>query len=218
MYVPDLRNHGKSFHTDTHNYQSMEGDVLHFADTIGMSRLLILGHSMGGKVAMEFALEHPERTEALIIEDMVPGKTSPQFRRHLDLLMDIDLQNIGSRRSAEEKLMSIIDDRLVVLFLLKNLKRGQDGLFSWKANISSLSKNYNVIWDELPPGRTWDGPVLVMRGGQSNIVADERFEEIFDYFPRAKIVTINESGHWIHSEAFSEFTQTVEEFLLEISH
>ena len=166
---------------------------------------------------MEFALENPDRAQALIIEDMIPGRTSPQFRNHISALMEIDLNAIASRKEAEEKLTYSIGDRMLVLFLLKNLHRDPVGGFTWKANVRSLAKNYNEIWDELRSGRLWEGPVLVIRGERSETVSDDRFEEVFDFFPRAKILTIEGAGHWVHSDSLDQFVSTVKDFLLGVA-
>ena len=213
VFVPDLRNHGRSFHSDEHNYRAIAQDMLRFFDSLELRRPIVIGHSMGGKAAMEFALENPDRAQALIIEDMIPGRTSPQFRKHMSALMEIDLNAIASRKEAEEKLISSIGNRMLVLFLLKNLHRTSTGGFTWKANIPSLAENYNAIWDELSSGRLWEGPVLLIRGERSDTVPDDRFEEVFDFFPRAKIVTIEGAGHWVHSDSLDQFISTVEDFL-----
>ena len=215
VLVPDLRNHGRSFHSGEHNYAALAHDMLLFFNTLQLRSPIIIGHSMGGKAAMEFALENPERVQALIIEDMIPGRTSPQFREHMSALMEIDLNSIVSRTDAEGKLTAAIGNRKLVLFLLKNLHRNPAGGFTWKANIPSLAENYNTIWGELSSGRLWEGPVLVIRGERSETVSDDRFEEVFDFFPRAKIVTIEGAGHWVHSDSLDQFISIVEGFLSE---
>ena len=103
-----------------------------------------------------------------------------------------------------------------MLFLLKNLERTGDNTFTWRSNLSALAANYGNLWKGLEPGRSWDGPALFVRGASSSIVADERFEEIFDFFPRAKIVTVKGAAHWVHFDASSDFLAYVRGFFEEV--
>ena len=218
MFAPDLRNHGRSFHSDTLDYSDLAKDILDFLDEHSLEKAIMTGHSMGGKTAMELALEYPNRIKALIVEDMVPGATSPQFSKHLDALLRIDPSKIRSRRDVEMKLTAAVGNRMIVLFLLKNLHRDSEGGFTWRANIPAIAKNYNSIWCGLKTGRLWNGPALFIRGERSQTVADERFEEIIDSFPQAKIVTVAGAGHWVHADSMEGFLAEIEDFLSSLSY
>lgn len=154
---------------------------------------------------MEFSLSFPDIPKAIVLEDIVPGETEPMSGVYIRTLLGLDLETVAFRRDAEEWLLERIGDRRLVLFLLKNLQRHSNGAYTWKPDLESLKANYEKLWKSLEPDRVWDGPALFIRGGQSAVVPDERFEEIFSFFPRAEIATIGNAGHWVHGDAADEF-------------
>ncbi len=211
--VPDLRNHGRSPHSDEVGYSRMADDIRSLMDELKIPTTIIVGHSMGGKAGMELALSQPDCVEGLIVEDMIPGKTTPEYERFVDALRKIDVSSISSRREAEERLSKHVPDRTERLFLLKNLDRTNDGGFSWKPNLDGLAHRYQEIWAGLRFGRTYEGPSLFIRGGNSSTVADERISEIFHFFPNARVETIEDAGHWIHAMHPERFVTLVEAFI-----
>jgi pimeloyl-ACP methyl ester carboxylesterase len=213
VVAPDLRNHGRSPHSEELSYKLLADDVVELITRLDLQDPILVGHSMGGKTAMELALSYPDVPRGLVIEDMVPGRTAPVSGKYIRLLREINLGAIQRRKDAEEILLRSIDDRALVLFLLKNLARGPEGSFTWRANLSALDAEYDSLWQELPPGREWGGPVLFIRGARSGIVADELFGEIFSYFPKARITTVKEAGHWVHADGLTQFMIHLNQFL-----
>jgi esterase len=213
VVVPDLRNHGRSPHSAQFSYSDLAGDVLALIQEMNLDRPTVVGHSMGGKAAMELALSRPDVPGLLIVEDMVPGETLPISGRYITLLRDMDLTKIGRRKDAEETLLEHVPERALVLFLLKNLVRASDTSFEWRANLEGLEEHYDRLWEPLRAGREWRGPTLFIRGGLSDIVGDEAFGEVFSFFPNARIATIEQAGHWVHGDALTEFMIHVLNFL-----
>ncbi len=205
VIVPDMRNHGFSPHSDAFDYSLLAADVRELIDYMNLERPLLVGHSLGGKTAMEFSLTFPEIPKAIVLEDAVPGETKPVSGSYLRMLLDLDLDSVAYRKDAEEWLLGKVGDRRLVLFLLKNLLRNTNGTYSWKPDLEALNVNYPKLWRGLEPDRSWEGPALFIRGGRSDVVIDERFEEIFRFFPNAEIVTIETAGHWVHGDTTREF-------------
>ena len=213
VVVPDLRNHGSSRHAEAMDYPSMAEDVVELLDSIGANTAQYVGHSMGGKVAMEIALTWPRRVTSLVVEDMVPGETSPRYRFYLNALKRMDLSQVRSRRDAEELLERDVPDRTVRLFLLKNLERSESNGYRWRAGLDAIAGNYDNIWRALEDGRTYDGPCVFVRGGQSDTVSGEREQTIEEYFPNAELKTIEAAGHWVHATEPEAFASIVVPFL-----
>lgn len=211
--VPDLVNHGDSPHIDRFDYGSMAADIEELLDDMDVGAVTMIGHSMGGKVAMEFALERPHRITTIVVEDMTPGKTQPRYRRYVEALLSMDIESVGSRRDAERMLEERIADRTLRLFLLKNLARNEDGSYRWRAHLSAIASAYEAIWRALPTGRSYEGPALFVRGEHSDVLTDDRIPEVRRYFPRAEIETINEAGHWVHALHQDAFAAVVLPFL-----
>ena len=212
IIVPDLRNHGRSPHASEHNYELMANDLSRLLDSIGIERCTVVGHSMGGKVAMRFALDHPERVAGMVIEDMVPGTTFPRYLTFIEALRHIDLRVVKSRRDAETELAKEITDSTIRQFLLKNLER-VDGGYRWRPNLKVLAESYDSLWRGLDRSGAYMGPALFIRGGESDTVLDTRFVSIAEYFPQARIETIRGAGHWVHATHQREFTIVLESFL-----
>lgn len=191
----------------------MAEDVARLMDLLGLSEAWFVGHSMGGKVAMELALNKPSAVSGVIIEDMIPGKTTPRHLHYLEALSGIDLSQIGSRRDAEAMLAKAVPERMIRLFLLKNLSRTDDGEYVWRANLRGIADGYEHIWHGLAPGRSYEGPALFIRGGDSDTVPDSRIPEIRSFFPNSQIETIAGVAHWVHATKPEEFSQLTTRFL-----
>ncbi len=212
VFLADLRNHGESPHSDEMNYKMMSGDVLELFDENKIDRGMLLGHSLGGKVAMQFALDHPERIEKLIVVDMAP-KHYPVSKDVLDAIQSLDLQTISSRKQAEEFLSNKIKDNSTRLLLLKNLYWKGDKL-EWKFYKKGIIANIENISGSFATGnRSCPSPALFIRGERSDYISDEDFPYIRNLFPRAEFITIPSAGHWVHAERPEEFYQAVMIFL-----
>ncbi len=213
VYIIDLRNHGKSEHADHHNYMLMENDLLEFMNEQNISSAHILGHSMGGKAAMFFAIQNPERVDKLIVVDIGPKYYPQHHQTILSALTAVDLMEISSRQEVENQLMTQLNDVGIVQWLMKNLKRESGESFSWKFNLSGLTKEVENIGEALREDAYFSNPVLFIRGGKSPYILDEDLELITQVFPFAKLATIPKAGHWVHAEQPEEFLAVVLSFL-----
>ncbi|MBI9103797.1 MAG: alpha/beta fold hydrolase [Spirochaetales bacterium] len=211
---PDARNHGGSPHSDEMNYELMAGDLLETADHYHLDEMILLGHSMGGKIVMETALSHPERVKALIVVDIAPAGASVKFSREMAALEHLDVSHLKTRRDAMDGLEQAIPDRMVRGFFLKNLVRIGDESFAWRINMPGIIKTYQNVWEGIEPGRRYDGPVLFIRGSESNYIEEEKdLPAIRRLFPNAEIKTIEGAGHWVHSDKPAELISLLNEFL-----
>lgn len=199
VYLVDQRNHGRSPHTDSHSYFDMAEDLNDFMDQQGIHSATILGHSMGGKTAMQFAQTYEDRVDRLIVIDIGPKEYPPHHNEIFAAFTSLDLSTLASRKEAEEKLTSQIPDAGVVLFLMKNLSR-KGTSFSWKMNLEVLNRDYNNI--VVPTYPTWPVEVetLFIRGEQSNYILDEDWDTILESFPNAVLETVANAGHWVQAQ------------------
>jgi pimeloyl-ACP methyl ester carboxylesterase len=212
VITPDLRNHGRSPHLEAHSYPLMAEDLRHFMERHWMFSAALMGHSMGGKVAMQLALSHPEMVERLVVVDMEPGQAEDNHSSIFRALLDMDLSKMQSRQDAEAYLADRIRDTGTRQFLLKNITREDDGRFSWKMNLPVLWRHYA---DVLAPvgGGVFDKPALFVRGGLSDYVKDTDLPRIHSLFPQAEVVRIEGAGHWVHADKPKELLALVREFL-----
>lgn len=212
VYCLDLRNHGNSPHSNDMSYPAMAADVVEFMDDQGLSTAHILGHSMGGKTAMQIALHYPDRIDKLVVGDIAPVLYPHHHEKIFDGLKNIPLDQIGSRGEADKILAQYEDKAGVRMFLLTNLVRGDDGAFQWRINLDVLIREYDHI-AAAPDGISYHGETLFIRGALSDYVADEYVPEIMELFPNARIETIDDCGHWLHSEKPKEFSDIMLKFL-----
>ncbi len=224
VYIIDLRNHGRSPFADSHTFNDMKDDLAEFFETHKIERSTLLGHSMGGKAAMWFAAEYPEKVEKLVIADIAPKNyleinENGQYHLHRNILMamqGMDFSRIHNRRDAEDQLSEKIDNARIRKFLLKNFKRDK------KNNRYKLRLNVDVLYDHLDeivggvnlrwfedriPIRNY--PVIFIRGQKSNYIMQEDETLIKKIYPEASIVDIPGAGHWLHAEKPKEFMQAV---------
>lgn len=228
VYLVDQRNHGRSPHSSEHTYPEMSDDLCEMMDSEGTERAIVLGHSMGGKTAMQFAAMYPGRLSGLIVVDIAPAgysalsDHSPQVIMHMnivDTLLSIDLKKFSSRTEIDDELEKRITDAKIRQFLMKNVHRSKDGSFNWKLNIEAINNHLPeimgpVIFEPYAGKRAIGGfPVLFIRGGRSNYLLPEHYAGIKEYFPGAIIETIPGAGHWVHADKPVEFGKVVGEFL-----
>lgn len=212
VYLPDQRNHGQSPHSEEHTYDLMSEDLNELLQELNIRKLFLAGHSMGGKVAVHFAIKWPEKINSLVIIDVSPFRYSSPvnkfFEEHKNILesvISIDLTEILSRASAEEVLIRKIDSEKTRGFILKNLQRTSNNSFEWKMNVKALYENLPKIIDGLPRP-TFDTepvtgfPVTFIKGENSDYLSDEEFDAIKILFPAAEMITVKNAGHWIHTE------------------
>jgi esterase len=209
----DLRNHGGSPHSDEMNYACMAQDVLEFMDDHAIERCHLLGHSMGGKVAMQLALSAPQRVDRLVVADIAPVTYPGQHDSVFEGLLAIDLDSIGSRSAADVVLAQYEEDELVRQFLLTNLLKKPEGGFYWRVNLPALQANYVRLRERPPADGVFAGPVLFVKGALSNYIVEQHRDEILQRFPQAKTKVIMHTGHWLHAEKPQTFYRIVHSFL-----
>ncbi len=205
----DLRNHGRSFHDDAMNYPVMVEDLVRLMEQEWIHKAHILGHSMGGKVAMHLSLSHPDLVDHLLVADIGIKDYPGGHEVILDTLNALPVDQVQSRADAEEFLRRTIRQDGVVQFLLKNLGRnGQEG-YRWKMNLQVITSHYDRIVAGVHPGHVFDQPTTFLRGGKSDYILDEDWPEINQFFPQAELITIPDAGHWLHAEQPEAFFQEV---------
>lgn len=213
VFAVDQRNHGRSPHSEVFDYPSMVSDLVDFMDTQGLTSAHLLGHSMGGKTVMHFALTHPERTESLIVADMAPKAYPPQHNALFGILRDFDLTRYNSLRDIDDALALQVPGFDVRQLLLKNLNRNAASGFSWKMNLDGIYRNYPHLIGPLDAHVTYIGPTLFIRGGTSPYVSDDDEDLILRYFPTAEVAVLDGAGHWLHADQPQAFADEVLSFL-----
>jgi esterase len=212
IFTVDQRNHGQSPHDDTWDYKAMVSDLNSFFEDHNIADAIVIGHSMGGKTAMNFALAHPDKVAKLIVVDISPRYYDLEHYTILEGLNAMNLAEITSRNEADAQLSQYVPEPDVRQFLLKNLQRKAEGGFSWKINLPVISKNLsNIGVDLLYPG-TFDKPTLFIRGRRSRYVPDSDWARIQEVFPSALLETM-ETGHWVQAEKPQEFVDIVTRWL-----
>lgn len=208
----DQRNHGRSPHSDEMTYGAMASDLLELFDRLALSSAFVMGHSMGGKTAMQFALDHPERVDKLIVVDIAPREYPPLHDGIFEALNSVDLPSMQSRQQVDHALAARIPDTAVRRFLMKNLSRDALGGFRWKANVPVLQKKYAELARAIDADRPFIKPVLFVQSAHSGYVRESDSGDIQWLFPKAQISPID-AGHWIHAEAPERFSELVLDFL-----
>ena len=214
VYAVDQRNHGRSPHADRIDYPTLADDLRTFIDRHALAPAHLLGHSMGGKTAMQAALSYPDQVDRLIVVDMAPRAYPPEHKPLLEALARIDPTTYESRDAIDDALAEDVPSWRIRQFLLKNLD--YDGeTYTWKMNLSALRAHYDDLTAEIPATGTFDGPTLFIRGSDSEYVTDADRDDIHERFPAAELVTIDGAGHWVHADAPEEFAEVVTDFLAE---
>ena len=214
VITPDLRNHGQSFHEDTMSYIDMADDVITLCDHLDLSDAILMGHSMGGKVAMTIALTHPEQLSALIIADIAPFDYEHSFHDLVEAMLNMDLKNLKHRTEAEAELSKVTNDINTIQSILQNLIR-VEGRFCWRVNLDTIYANLTSL-SQFPKNlnsRTCHMPSLFLGGSESAYLRSIHNTAIYKHFPAAEITMIEGSGHWLHAEKPKEFLHEVKSFI-----
>jgi esterase len=210
----DARNHGRSERDEVFDYKVMVDDLLNFLEEHHIYKAHFLGHSMGGKTVMSFAIENPDFVEKLIVADIAPIVYKAHHQAIFAGLMAVPIDTIESRQEAETILGQFIYENDVIQFLMKGLYRLDDNRFAWRFNLDDIIPQYeNILGFENPNQEIFEGETLFIRGSASNYIQDKNWEEIHSLFPRAKLETITDAGHWLHAEKPIEFIDIVSRFL-----
>jgi esterase len=213
VYAVDLRNHGRSPHTPEMSYAAMAEDVRELLDDQQLETASLIGHSIGGKVAMQFGLSYPGRLEKLVVADIAPRAYPPHHEYIFRALLRLDPATFKARSEIERALASEIPDLALRQFLLKSLERDESGAFRWRLNLPALHAHYAELCADLPSDQTCDRPALFLRGSESDYVRPQDEQRIRQLFPSASIQTLPGAGHWLHADVPEGFFRIVQEFL-----
>ncbi|MBR8536515.1 alpha/beta fold hydrolase [Carboxylicivirga sediminis] len=228
IYLLDQRNHGHSPHSNSHNYECMADDLLEFFNDKGIEKAHLVGHSMGGKTAMRFALTHPERISKLVILDIAP-KSYASFSNYaqitnnhqliIDSMLNVDFTQVSSRQDIDQQLSTSLPDKKLRQFLLKNVNRTKDDNYHWRLNLPVIKETLEQIMDgfsELNPDElNVNIPSIFIRGEKSGYVMDEDTLVMRKFFKTAEVVSIPNAGHWLHAEQPELLIKTLAYFLLD---
>lgn len=195
----DLRNHGRSPHADAMSYRDMAEDVLAAMDREGIQSAHMFGHSMGGKVAMQLALMAPERLKALVVGDISPVQYGDNHGRILAGMQAVAAEAPQSRQEAQALMAEFENEPGVLSFLMTNWRKNEDGIWGWRVNLSAIVSRYADIAAGAE-GKAFTGPVLFLRGENSDYVQAGHKDKILALFPAATVKTISGTGHWLHAE------------------
>ena len=212
-HLLDLRNHGKSFHLDEFSYTLMVADVLEYCHFHNLEQTSIIGHSMGGKVAMLFATTYPEMVNKLVVADIGPKYYAPHHEEIFAGLNAVDFSKKPSRTDVEEILYPFIPDFGTRQFIMKNLYWKEPDQLAFRFNLESFNKNKAAIGEALPSENYFEKPTLFIRGENSNYILDSHFEAIKRQFSNAQFATIPNVGHWLHAENPKLFFEITNDFL-----
>ena len=214
VFIVDQRNHGRSPHIDHIDYPSMANDLKVFMEDNWIHEAHLLGHSMGGKTAMQFAMEYPEMLDKLVVVDIAPRAYEGGHQLIFDALHSVDLSSVQSRTEADQKLAVLVPDSGVRQFLLKNLSRDKEnGGFRWKMNLSVITRDYPNIIAGLDAVGEFEGETLFIKGGRSDYISAMDEPEIKLRFPQSDIQTVEGAGHWVHAEQPAALLQMLRQFL-----
>lgn len=213
VILVDLRNHGHSDWSEKFSYEIMADDVKELCDELNLSDLILLGHSMGGKVAINFAQKHEDLLKKLIVVDM-GTKGYPMHHDHiLQGIHSVKLEGVSSRRKAAEQMNEFIESEGIKQFLLKNLFWKEKGKLAWRMNVDVLEREMPNILGQMTDDEVMT-PTLFIRGELSNYILDEDIEDLENQFPDSEFATVANAGHWVHAEAPGEFIDILLGFCL----
>jgi len=212
----DVRNHGESFHAGSMEYTELAQDVINLLDHLNIETCILLGHSMGGKIAIQVALTQPERITKLLVADIAPVSYPAHHLEIIKGLQAIDLSKVKKRRDADEQLAPFVDNMGVRQFLLRNLALNEKGEFAFKCSIADISLCYPQIMkaNEVPVNKVaFNGPTLFIKGGESDYILPEHRDAISNLLPNSKAKIIQGAGHWLHAEKTIAFNKIVSDFI-----
>ena len=215
VWLPDMRNHGFSPHNTLMDYNVMADDIVGFCEANELEKVDVIGHSMGGKVAMVLALRFPYLIHNLVIVDIAAGKVqaSTDHKLLFEAIRAVEIETIKNRGEIQHKLFERIGDEKVVKLMLKNVARGEGGAYHWKINVGVLEAALPQIIGAIPFNGIYTGRTLLITGGMSPYVSEADEALLLDLFPMMTTHAIQGAGHWVHAEAPEAFYDRVLAFL-----
>lgn len=214
VHLLDLRNHGKSFHSPEMSHDDLAHDILHYMESHGLEKINLLGHSLGGKAVMQFAIKYPIKVNKLIVVDISPKAYPPHHQGILKALETVDFSTATSRQQVEEVLSQFIPEKSVILFLTKNLYWTDDKKLNWRFNLKTLSEKYEEFVSNAIKFGVYSGETLFIAGEKSHYILPQDEFQIKQQFPNSSVVTIKNAGHWVQAENPTDFNEVVKNFLL----
>ncbi|MFH0892895.1 MAG: alpha/beta fold hydrolase [Bacteroidota bacterium] len=200
VYIPDMRNHGHSGHSDDMNYEVMSDDLTAFIESENITNPIIVGHSMGGKVALQFALNHSDIPAGLIIIDITAAQYPLHHKKFTQDLLQVNFSDVKERKDIEIQLEQFISEPAVLQLMMKNIQRNDKGRFHWKFNLDAISRNLENIHARIYSENTFKKPAMLLRGTDSEFVKEDSFAETKLLFPLLELSTIENAGHWVQAD------------------
>ena len=220
VFMIDLRNHGRSPHSEEFSVDAMMDDLLEFMKDQQLESAVVLGHSLGGWIAMNFAVRFPEKVDKLIVVDFAPRKYQNNLIGFLKWLLNWDISRIKSLREADQQLEEIFKEPAVRGFIMKSLKsrrsagaEKKNGSFEWKPNLEAIYNNLDQVSGYLDEGQMFEKPTLFIRGEKSDYIQPQDESLIKKHFPKTEIKTIPEAEHWVHADKPEESLEVARDFL-----
>ena len=213
-HIIDQRNHGNSFHHSDHNYMILALDIFNYLEDKNIDKCSIIGHSMGGKVAMQFAMQYPEKLNKLIVVDIAP-KRYPYKEDNLNIFKGLKkvLHTAKSRKHGIQIMMEYVEDIVIINFLLKGLSFANDKKAMFKFNVHVLEKNISILLDQIPSPKVFPGLTYFIYGQKSNYINTDDKKNIYNLFPECQMLEIPNAGHWVHFDAKDYFLDTIKTIL-----
>jgi esterase len=214
VHLIDLRNHGKSFHSENMSHDDLANDILNYMNAHNILKANLLGHSLGGKAVMQFAINFPEKVQKLIVVDITPKAYSPHHQGVIKALESVDFDKVKSRGDVEDLLSKYIPEKGVIFFLAKSLFWDEDKKLNWRFNLKTLANKYEEFVSNAIKFGVFEGETLFVAGANSNYILPEDDFLIKQQFPNSSVVSIKNAGHWVQAENPVDFNEAVKEFLI----
>lgn len=215
VHLIDLRNHGKSFHSSEMSHDDLALDILHYMEFHQLKKINLLGHSLGGKAVMQFAIKYPDKVKKLIVVDIAPKAYPPHHQGIIKALETVDFEKVNTRQEVEELLQQYIPEKSVIQFLAKNLYWTEDKKLNWRFNLKILAEKYTEFVSNAIKYGVFVGETLFISGEKSNYILPQDEFQIKQQFPNSSVVTIKNAGHWVQAENPTDFNEVVKDFLSE---
>lgn len=215
VFIPDQRNHGQSPHSSTFNYYSLVDDLYEFIEDHQLINPIIIGHSMGGKVAMYFVLDNPSKVEKLIVVD-ISARHYPPRQEHMKIIQtmnSVDFDTVTKREDVEQIISQTINSHRIKMFVMKNLYRIGKNRLSWRLNVKDIYENIDNVFEGVSSPYSFEKPSLFIKGGKSDYIIEEDKDPILEMFPLAQFTTIEGASHWVHADKPDELCATFSAFL-----
>ncbi|MEN2436244.1 alpha/beta fold hydrolase [Weeksellaceae bacterium A-14] len=214
VHLLDLRNHGKSFHTEEMSHDDLAHDILHYMEHYGLGTVNLLGHSLGGKAVMQFAVKYPVKVNRLVVVDISPKAYPPHHQGIFKALESVSFDQVRSRQDVEKVLSEYIHERSVIQFLMKNIYWTEDKKLNWRFNLKTLHEHYTDFVANAIKFGVFSGPTLFVSGEKSNYILPQDEFLIRQQFPNSKMIKIKNAAHWVQADNPKDFGDAVKDFLL----